>query len=53
MDPGRLERQIGEHLRYLSGAPVRKLTYPRSFERLPEVRDAILTDSPIAAEVLA
>lgn len=44
-DPARLQRQVIETARFLQGAPVRKLSYPRLLARLPEVREAILTDS--------
>ena len=44
-DPARLHRQVIETARFLRGVPVKKLAYPRLLARLPEVRDAILTDS--------
>jgi hypothetical protein len=44
-DPDRLQRQVAESTGLLRSVPVRKLSYPRSLARLPEVREAILADS--------
>lgn len=44
-DSSRLQRQVVETTRFLNAVPVRRLSYPRSLARLPEVRAAILDDS--------
>ena len=44
-DSARLHRHVIETARFLRGVPVKKLSFPRLLARLPEVRDAILTDS--------
>jgi hypothetical protein len=43
-DSARLERQFQWATEIVSSIPVRRISYPRSFEALPAVRDAILTD---------
>lgn len=45
VDPARLQRQVIETALFLRDVPVKKLSFPRLLARLPEVRDAILTDS--------
>lgn len=40
----RLGEQLNAACRLVDAVPVRALTYPRRFDRLPEVRDAILRD---------
>lgn len=44
VDPNRLQRQFMNAERLLSGIPIRRLTYPRSLDKLPQVRDAIVTN---------
>lgn len=46
-DSARLQRQVIETARFLRSVPVKKLAYPRLLARLPEVREAILTDSQL------
>lgn len=44
-DAARLQRQFAETTMLLNAVPVRKLSYPRSLARLPDVRELILADS--------
>lgn len=44
-DRDRLRRQVQQTTQFLDAVPVKKLSYPRLFRRLPEVREAILADS--------
>jgi hypothetical protein len=44
-DSARLRRQIIETARFLEAVPVKRLSFPRLLARLPDVREAILTDS--------
>ena len=44
-DSARLRRQIVETAGFLDAVPVKRLSFPRLLARLPEVREAILTDS--------
>ena len=46
-DSDRLRRQFAETTRLVDTVPVSKLSYPRSFERLSEVRQAVLTDTAL------
>jgi hypothetical protein len=42
--PERLERQVRQASAWIESVPVKRLTYPRSLQRLPEVRQALLQD---------
>lgn len=44
-DPERLRRQMAEVTRLLAAVPVKRIVYPPAFERLSEVRDALLRDA--------
>jgi hypothetical protein len=43
-DPRRLQRQFESMTRIANRVPVRRLLYPRSLDRLPEVRDLVLSE---------
>ncbi len=43
-DAGRLRRQFEAMTRLANAFPVRRLAYPRSLDRLPEVRDLVLSE---------
>ena len=49
---GRLRRQVSANALLMGAVPVKKLSYPRSYARLPEVLDAILTDCLVPAQCL-
>jgi hypothetical protein len=44
VEPSRLKRQLAQTARLARLTPVRRLSYPRAFDRLPGVREAILSD---------
>ena len=44
IDPRRLERQLHLNARLVTRVPVRKLSFPRMWRRLPSVREAIISD---------
>lgn len=46
-DPARLHRQLAEMTRLLGAVPVKRIVFPPVFERLGEVRDALLADAGI------
>ncbi len=46
-DPERLRRQLVEMTRVLNAVPVKRIVYPPVFERLEDVRDALLRDAGI------
>ena len=46
-DPARLRRQLVEVTRIVQGVSVKRIVYPPVFERLEEVRDALLRDAGI------
>lgn len=47
LDPARLRRQLVEVTRIVQGVPMKRITYPPLFERLADVRDALLRDAGI------
>ena len=48
----RLRRQVSANALLMGAVPVKKLSYPRSFARLPQVIDAILADCPVSDDCL-
>ena len=44
VSPERLARQFDVMTRIADLVPVRRLAYPRTIDRLPEVRDVVLAD---------
>jgi hypothetical protein len=46
-DPERLRRQLVEMTRVLNAVPVKRIVYPPVFERLGDVRDALLRDAGV------
>jgi hypothetical protein len=50
-DPDRMGRQLAQTSRLINLVPVRKLSYPRSYARLREVREAILADSQLRTRI--
>ncbi len=49
---GRLRRQVSANALLMGAVPVKKLSYPRSFARLPQVIEAILADCPVSNDCL-
>lgn len=49
---GRLRRQVSANAFLVGAVPVKKLSYPRSYARLPEVIEAVLADCLVSEDCL-
>ena len=49
---GRLCRQVSANALLLRAVPIKKLSYPRSYARLPEVLEAVIADSLVPDDCL-